>query len=48
MILVSIYFVRPDFTQLIWMDDLSKGIRAEYIDVLVTRKPHPMSSGTRA
>lgn len=27
------------FTQLIYIDDLSKGIRAEYIEVLVTLKP---------
>lgn len=29
------------FTQLVTIDDLSKGIRAEYIEVLVTRKPAP-------
>lgn len=28
------------FTQLIYIDDLSKGIRAEYIEVLVTFKPN--------
>jgi len=28
------------FTQIIYIDDLSKGIRAEYIEVLVTYKPN--------
>jgi hypothetical protein len=27
------------FTQIIHIDDIGKGIRAEYIEVLVTRKP---------
>jgi hypothetical protein len=27
------------FTQIIYIDDLSKGIRAEYIEVLITYKP---------
>jgi len=27
------------FTHLFYIDDISKGIRAEYIDVLVTMKP---------
>ncbi len=29
------------FTQVIYIDDISKGIRAEYIEVLITRKPGP-------
>jgi SAM-dependent methyltransferase len=32
------------FTQLIYMDDLTKGIRAEYIEVLVTMKPFNSST----
>jgi hypothetical protein len=31
------------FTHLIHIDDLSRGIRAEYIEVLVTIKPHNLS-----
>ncbi|AMP02394.1 methyltransferase type 11 domain protein [Collimonas arenae] len=27
------------FTQIFYIDDLSKGIRAEYIEVLITFKP---------
>ena len=27
------------FTQLIYINDIDKGIRAEFIEVLVTRKP---------
>lgn len=27
------------FTEIVHIDDLSRGIRAEYIEVLVTRKP---------
>jgi len=33
------------FTHLVYIDDLSMGIRAEYIEVLVTLKP---SGGSRA
>jgi hypothetical protein len=27
------------FTEIAWIDDLSRGIRAEYIEVLITLKP---------
>jgi SAM-dependent methyltransferase len=30
------------FTYIVYIDDLSKGIRAEYIEVLVTVKPHSL------
>jgi SAM-dependent methyltransferase len=33
------------FTQIIWIDDLSRGIRAEFIEVLVTLKPGPSNQG---
>jgi hypothetical protein len=33
-------------TEVHHIDDLSQGIRAEYIEVLVTRKPHPISDST--
>jgi SAM-dependent methyltransferase len=33
------------FTQLIYIDDLSKGIRGEYIEVLVTFKPSELEQG---
>ena len=32
------------FTQLIYIDDISKGIRAEYIEVLITYKPNVRGS----
>ncbi|MEO8197941.1 MAG: class I SAM-dependent methyltransferase [Thermoanaerobaculia bacterium] len=34
------------FTEIVWIDDLSHGIRAEYIEVLVTRKPDAGPAGT--
>ena len=33
------------FTQLVYIDDLSKGIRAEYIEVLITFKPSTAGQG---
>ena len=39
MILLIIYLIALGYLPMLTIDDISKGIRAEYIEVLVTVKP---------